>query len=100
VPETEQGLGTAALIDEQLLQMLQCPLDHSPLALAEIQIVERLNRGIDAGRIVNAGGHRLKKRIGGGLVRQAGDLLYPILDEIPVMLPDEAIPLAQLDKDW
>jgi len=87
------------LLDESLLQMLQCPQDHSPLTLAEIQIVERLNRGIDAGWVVNVGGHRLKKRIDGGLVRQAGDLLYPILHEIPVMLPDEAVPLAQLDHE-
>ena len=88
------------MLDESLLKMLQCPQDHSPLALAEKQIVDRLNRGIDAGRIVNVCGHRLKKRIDGGLVRQAGDLLYPILQEIPVMLPDEAVPLAQLDQDW
>jgi len=31
------------------------------------------------------------------LLREAGDLLYPIVDQIPVMLYDEAIALDQLN---
>jgi uncharacterized protein YbaR (Trm112 family) len=30
------------------------------------------------------------------LVREAGDLVYPLHDQIPLLLKDEAIPLDQL----
>jgi len=33
--------------------------------------------------------------IGGGLLRSDNSLLYPIIGGIPVLLADEAIPLAQ-----
>ena len=87
-----------ALIDDQLIQMLRCPQDHSSLLRAEQHLVERTNRAIATGKVVNVGGQRVKKSIDGGLVREAGDVMYLIIDEIPVMLPDEAIDLTQLAR--
>ena len=84
------------VFDERLLVMMRCPHDQSSLSLAERRLVQQINRGIEAGRIVNLGGHPLKKRIDSGLVRAAGDLLYPVIDAIPVMLPDEAVDLSQV----
>ena len=37
-----------------------------------------------------------RETIDGGLVRAAGDVLYPIVDQIPVLLVDESIALSQL----
>jgi len=33
------------------------------------------------------------------LIRREGDVLYPIIDGIPVMLPDEGIALATLQQN-
>lgn len=66
------------------------------MSQADDQLVANLNRAIESHRLVNVGGHPLKIRIDGGLIRAAGDLMYPIIDRIPVMLPDEAIELSQI----
>jgi uncharacterized protein YbaR (Trm112 family) len=85
-----------SVIADHLIEILRCPLDRSKLRLADAPLVARINKGIRDGAVANVGGERLGKPIDGGLVREAGDLLYPIVDEIPVMLPDEAIALASL----
>ncbi len=86
------------MIDQQLLDMLRCPHDHTPLALADAELVERINRAVQAERVVNLGGQAVSRRLDGGLVRQAGDLVYPVIDGIPVLLPDEAIDVSQLSE--
>lgn len=86
------------MIKDQLLKILRCPLDHSALLRAEPELVERVNRGITASDIVNVAGHQVQRPIDAGLVRAAGDLMYPVVDGIPVMLPDEAINLSQLEN--
>jgi len=84
-------------MDEQLLEILRCPQDQSPVALAESHVIVNLNHAIRQGNVLNLGGHRLRRPIDGGIVRQDGDILYPIREGIPVMLPDEGVELSQLD---
>jgi uncharacterized protein YbaR (Trm112 family) len=84
-------------VNEHLLAILRCPEDHSPLSPAEPGLVAELNAAIQAGRLRNRAGQRVGRLLEGGLIREAGDLLYPIVDQIPVMLHDEAIPLVQFD---
>ncbi|HKI98130.1 MAG TPA: Trm112 family protein [bacterium] len=81
------------MIDEQLLEILACPEDKSPVRLAEAELVARINAAIAAGRLQNRGGVPVTEPIDGGLVRADGKWLYPIRDDIPVMLIDEAIAL-------
>ncbi len=68
------------------------------MSAATQDVVNRVNQAIAAGRVVNRSGQSVKKTIDGGLVRAGGDLLYPVVDQIPVMLPDEAIELSQLSE--
>lgn len=83
-------------IDSQLLELLRCPQDHSELRLADGELIGRLNRWIPAGRIRSVGGQIVRQTMDGGLLRSAGDLLYPIVGGIPVMLIDEAIDIRQV----
>ena len=66
--------------------------------MADDALVERINRAIMAGRLVNAAGDQLAKPLDGGLIRDGDDLLYPVIDQIPVMLPDEAIVIATIPQ--
>jgi uncharacterized protein YbaR (Trm112 family) len=81
---------------DHLLEILRCPQSRTRLHAADNATVARLNRMISAGALTNLAGERLERPIDGGLVREAGDLLYPIVDQIPVLLPDEAIDLGKL----
>jgi len=85
------------MIDEKLLPILVCPTDHTPLSVADEQIVVRINRAIAAGRVKNRSGRPVERLLDGGLIRADTTILYPIIDGIPVLLADEAIPLAQVE---
>jgi uncharacterized protein YbaR (Trm112 family) len=81
-------------MDAKLVEILRCPQDRSRLKLAPIETIAKLNRAIDAGAAMNLAGERLAKPLDAGLIREAGDRLYPVIDQIPVMLSDEAIDLS------
>jgi uncharacterized protein YbaR (Trm112 family) len=78
------------------LERFRCPQDGSPLALADEGVLARLNQAIEAGNLQNGAGQSLTAPICAGLIRAEADLLYPIVDKIPVLLAGEAISLDQL----
>ena len=71
-----------------------CPETHQHLSFAEPPLIAKLNREIAAGQLHNRGGKLLQEKIDLGLVRADGKFLYPIRQDIPIMLIDEAIPLT------
>ena len=82
------------MIDAELLKILSCPETHQELRLAEPAVIERLNQQSAAGTLKNRSGAVVSEKLDGGLVRADGRFLYPIRQQIPIMLIDEAIPLA------
>lgn len=85
------------MLDKGLLKVLVCPQDHTPLAMADSRLLAKMNRAIAAGRVANCAGQSVTQPITAGLVRSDKTLLYPIVDDIPVLLVDEAIALNQID---
>jgi uncharacterized protein len=84
-------------VSDRLLDLLVCPDDHSKLAYADAQLLARMNAALAGGRLQNRAGQTLDRPLEAALVRADGRLAYPVIDQIPRMLVDEAIPLAQLD---
>ena len=84
------------MIDKDLLEILVCPQDHSPLCVADADLLARLNQAVATRKIVNRGGQVVENPLQGGLVRQDKTLIYPIVDDIPVLLVDDAIALDQI----
>lgn len=85
------------MIDQKLIDMLICPETKLPLKLAENSMIEKLNVLISEGKIKNRSEQIVNKRIEGGLVaKENSTYLYPIIENIPILLTEEAIPLDQI----
>lgn len=77
-----------------LLNLICCPETHQELTFADEVTIARLNDSIAAGTVKNRAGSPVAEKIEGGLIREDRQFLYPIRHDIPVMLVEEAIPLA------
>jgi uncharacterized protein YbaR (Trm112 family) len=84
------------MVDASLVAILACPETHQPVHVADEATVARVNAAIAAGTVENRDGEAVSEPIQAGLIREDGAYLYPVRDDIPVMLIGEAIPLAGL----
>lgn len=84
------------MINRNLLDVLACPENKTPVKLGDQPLIDAINRAIKKGEIKNRGGEKVEHPIDGGLVREDGLYLYPIRDAIPIMLIDEAISLKKV----
>ena len=80
-------------MDKELLDMLCCPETKEDVSLAEGALIDSLNRKIAAGQLKNRGGEVIKEKMESGLIRADRKVLYPVREDIPIMLIDEATPL-------
>jgi uncharacterized protein len=83
-----------SMIDPGLLQILRCPETHQPVSEADATLVADVNSRIVHGALKNRGGKPVIEKLDGGLLRQDRKVLYPIRNRIPILLIEEAIPLA------
>jgi len=81
------------VIDKELLEILACPETHQPLAEADEALLAKLNARIEAGECKTVGGSPVEEPLAAGLVREDKKIVYPIRDDIPVLLVDEGIPV-------
>ena len=79
------------MIDKDLLSILACPETHQPLAEADEALLAGVNAAIEAGGCTNVGGEKVDRPLEAGLVREDGQVVYPVRDTIPVLLIDEGI---------
>ena len=83
------------MVDQSLLDILVCPETKQPLRVADVALLERVNASVKKGNVTNRGGQRVSTPVEAGLVRKDGAVLYPVRDDIPIMLIDESIPLSE-----
>jgi uncharacterized protein YbaR (Trm112 family) len=82
-------------MDEKLLEIMCCPETHQPLAKAGAELIDDLNKRIQAGTLIDRVDEKITEPIDGGLIREDGKIMFPIRQDIPVMLIDQGIPLGQ-----
>ena len=78
-------------INDQLLKILVCPEDKTPVAYASPELLSRINSAAAKGELRNRKGEPVTQAFKEALVRADGKVLYPIIDGIPVMMVDEGI---------
>jgi uncharacterized protein YbaR (Trm112 family) len=71
------------VIHPDLLAILACPDSRQPLALADEATLTALNARIAGAEVAVA--------LEAGLIREDGQVLYPVRDDIPVLLREEGI---------
>ena len=83
-------------IDKELLAILCCPETKQDVALADDALIARLNDRVGKGELKNKAGQPVTEKLDGGLLRADKKILYPIREDIPVMLIEEGILLEGL----
>lgn len=68
-------------MDKELLEILCCPATHQPLSVA-------------GEKALAEAGVRLGKPLQEGLLREDGQVLYPVLNGIPLLLVEEGVSLV------
>lgn len=84
------------MVDQELLDILVCPENKAAVKLVDDDALVKINDAIQAKTLKNRAGETIEESIDGGLLREDGVYLYPIRDDIPIMLIDESIPMDQL----
>ncbi|MBK9111258.1 MAG: hypothetical protein IPM88_06125 [Nitrospira sp.] len=83
-------------LDKDLLAILCCPETKQAVALADEQLIQKVNGAIERGALKNKAHKPVTEKLDGGLIRSDNKILYPVREDIPVMLIDEGIPLEQV----
>ena len=78
----------------RLLQILRCPETMQPVFQASSSELNEINLRIVAGEISTRAGKIQLQPLLAGLFRQDRSLLFPIIDDLPVMLLEEALVLT------
>jgi uncharacterized protein YbaR (Trm112 family) len=83
-------------LDKDLLAILCCPETKQAVVLADDVLIQKVNGAIERGALKNKAEKLVTEKLDGGLIRSDNQILYPVREDIPVMLIDEGIPLAQI----
>ncbi len=83
-------------VDKELLAILCCPDTKQDVTLAGDGLIASLNARIEKGEVTNKSGQPVSEKLDGGLIRADRKILYPIREDIPVMLIEEGIPVEGL----
>ena len=66
------------------------------MVLADDLLIQKVNGAIERGALKNKAQKPVTEKLDGGLIRSDNKILYPVREDIPVMLIDEGIPLEQI----
>ena len=86
-------------IDRKLLEILVCPVTKQPVSILSESKLAALNEKVQKGEVTNHGGTVLTEPLTQALITRNGGSVYPVDQNIPVMLEDESIDTVQLG-DW
>ena len=77
----------------RLIQLLRCPETMQPVHEASPSELADWNARIARTEIQTQNGQKREKSLSAGLIREDGRMLFPVENNIPVMLLEEALVL-------
>src|SRR5215813_13666448 len=90
------GSGRTVNIDKDLIAILFCHETNQAVHPADEAVIGKLNEAVKQGKLKNKAQMGVTESLDGGLIRADRKIVYPIREDIPVMLIEEGIPLEQI----
>ena len=84
------------MIDQDIIDILACPATQRSLRPLPADKLRVLNDSITAGRAIYVNGDKIDEALDAALVTDNETLIYPIRDNIPVLLVERGISARQL----
>ncbi len=84
-------------MNNELLSILCCPETKQDLTLLEKDMITKINKAITARTLKNRGGKTLTEKIDSALLREDKKFFYPVREDIPIMLIDEAVNFSEFE---
>jgi uncharacterized protein YbaR (Trm112 family) len=82
-------------IDGKLLEILCCPVSKTPLTRLSARRLKFLNQAIADGTVQTVRGETVSQSLREALVTEDSKVIYPVIDDIPVLLEDRGIGTTQ-----
>ncbi len=82
-------------VNGKLLEILCCPVSKTPLVLLGQRKLEKLNQAIDRGEALYIEGEKVTEPLPEGLITEDGKVIYPVQDDIPILLEEKGIGTLQ-----
>lgn len=83
-------------IDGKLLEILCCPVSKTPLVRLSASRLKALNKAIESGEVQYLRGEAVVEPLQEALVTEDSRVIYPVVDEIPILLEEKGIGTTQL----
>jgi len=85
-------------LDGKLLEILCCPVSKVPLNRLERSRLDLLNRAIASGSVDHVQGEPVLAELKEALITEDGKVIYPVEDDIPLLLEEKGIGTTQLQN--
>lgn len=82
-------------VDGKLLEILCCPVSKTPLNALSTDKLDKLNAAIAQGEVLYVGGETVQASLQEALMTEDSKVIYPVQDDIPVLLEEKGIGTAQ-----
>ena len=85
-------------VNGKLLEILCCPVSKIPLTVLGRQKLDKLNAAIASGDALYVDGGKVMDPLQEGLITEDGKVVYPVQDNIPVLLEEKGIGTTQFQN--
>ena len=82
-------------MDKRLLPILHSPVTHKGLGPVKPAVLQSVNAAIAAGELSNRDGNTLKDPLSEALITEDSKVIYPVIDDIPILLEERGIGTTQ-----
>ena len=83
-------------VDGKLLEILCCPVSKTPLTRLSAKRLKTLNKAIAEGDVQTVRGETVGQPLKEALITEDSKVIYPVVDDIPILLEERGIGCTQL----